>query len=54
MRPRVGPFAGNDDSGLRGPTLFQALEKLGLRLEKSKTKLAVWVIDRVVKTPEAN
>lgn len=38
-----------------GPSLFTALpEQLGLRLERSKDAVEVWVIDSALKTPVAN
>lgn len=51
--PGPAPAAPVNDPG--GPDLFTALEKqLGLKLEKSKTQLDVFVIDQMDKTPTEN
>lgn len=58
IRPTVapaGPEPAATASDPGGPDLFTALEKqLGLKLEKSKTQLDVFVIDRMDKTPTEN
>jgi uncharacterized protein (TIGR03435 family) len=51
--PGPGPTPTPSDPG--GPDLFTALEKqLGLKLEKSKIQLDVFVVDRMDKTPTEN
>ncbi len=51
--PGAAPPAAVSDPG--GPDLFTALEKqLGLKLEKSKTQLDVFVVDRMDKAPTEN
>jgi uncharacterized protein (TIGR03435 family) len=45
-----GPPAGTADSG---PTIFEALDRIGLKLEARKTPVAVIVIDRIER-PGAN
>ncbi len=53
--PRASPQPGAIDDPGGAPTLFGALEKqLGLKLEKSKTQLDVFVIDRMDKRPTEN
>jgi uncharacterized protein (TIGR03435 family) len=42
------------DSGSSGPTIFAALELLGLRLEKRRQTLEVIVIDHAEKRPVDN
>jgi uncharacterized protein (TIGR03435 family) len=49
--------AGGDDSALTDPpgrSVFSSIEKLGLRLEKTKAPIEEIVIDRVAKVPTGN
>jgi uncharacterized protein (TIGR03435 family) len=49
-RPQQPDSTGTAD--LTGPTVFEALEKIGLKLEPSKQSVAVMVIDRAERPPD--
>jgi uncharacterized protein (TIGR03435 family) len=49
-----GPQGGNGASDPGGPTVSAALEKLGLKLEKSRANLDRLVVDHVEKSPTEN
>jgi uncharacterized protein (TIGR03435 family) len=41
-------------AGLAGPTIFDAVESLGLKLEERKLLAPVIVVDRVERVPSGN
>jgi uncharacterized protein (TIGR03435 family) len=47
-------FAADAPRDIFGDALFQALEKAGLKLEKSKAPIATIIIDHLEKTPTEN
>jgi uncharacterized protein (TIGR03435 family) len=53
-RPGSGGGSGEADDPEGGATVSAALDKLGLKLEKSRAKVARLVIDHVEKTPTEN
>jgi uncharacterized protein (TIGR03435 family) len=42
------------DAGMSGPTIFAAVEKLGLNLEKKRDTAEMLIIDRCEQTPTEN
>jgi len=42
------------DAGLSGPTMFEAVEKLGLNLEKRRDTAEMLIVDRCEQTPTEN
>ncbi len=42
------------DAGLTGPTMFAAVEKLGLKLEKKRESAEMLIVDRCEQTPTEN
>lgn len=42
------------DAGMTGPTMYNAVEKLGLTLEKKRESAEMLVVDRVEQTPTEN
>ena len=50
-RPKKGGVAGEDDSG---PTIFDAMTHLGLKLESRKRSMPIVVIDHVERVPTEN
>jgi uncharacterized protein (TIGR03435 family) len=42
------------DAGEQGPSMFDAVDKLGLHLERQKGTADVLVVDQVEKTPSDN
>jgi uncharacterized protein (TIGR03435 family) len=42
------------DQGVNGPSMFEAVEKLGLKIESRKQSMTVLVIDRVDRMPTEN
>jgi uncharacterized protein (TIGR03435 family) len=45
----LGPFVSRNDPRFSGPTVFEAFQQLGLRLDREKIPLQVFVIDHVEK-----
>lgn len=42
------------DAGMSGPTIFAAVEKLGLNLEKKRDTAEMLIIDHCEQTPTEN
>jgi len=42
------------DAGMSGPTMFEAVEKLGLKLEKKRDSAEMLIVDRCEQTPTEN
>jgi uncharacterized protein (TIGR03435 family) len=42
------------DAGEQGPSMFEAVSKLGLTLERQKDTVEVWAVDHCEKTPTEN
>jgi len=42
------------DAGITGPTMFGAIEKLGLKLEKKQEAAEILVVDHCDRTPTEN
>jgi uncharacterized protein (TIGR03435 family) len=42
------------DAGMSGPTMYAAVEKLGLTLEKKKDVAEMLIVDRCEKVPTEN
>jgi uncharacterized protein (TIGR03435 family) len=52
--PRVPRTSGNPSDEVKGPTIFEALGEIGLRLEKETIPLEFVIVEHVEKVPTAN